>query len=100
MAVEDEIVHWWKTAEGVQRRTVLRIESTPPEIHNGFPRDGYIFIKIFSESGNATIKISPDEALRLSTQLLNLSRELLNKKRKLWNSYESIGETKRDYLQV
>ena len=100
MAVEDEIVHWYKDEKGVQKRTILRIESIPPEIHNGFPKDGSIFLKIFSDKGNAIIKISPDEALRLSTQLLNLSRELLNKKRKLWNSYEPIREIKSNHLQV
>ncbi len=103
MAIEDEIIHWWKDEKGMQRRTILRVESVPPEINNGFPRDGYIFIKIFSESGGATIRINPDEALRLSTQLLNISRELLNKKRKLWNSYEPIREIKVekvDHLQV
>ncbi len=101
MAIEDEIVHWWRSEEGEQKRTVLRIESKNPELVNGFPRDGVVFIKIFSDKGNATIRLSADEALRLSTQLLNISRELLNKKRKLWNSYEPIiPEKERNHLQV
>ena len=98
MAIEDEIIHWWKDGEGKQRRTILRIESYPPEINNGFPKDGYIFIKIFGEKGSATIRINPDEALRLSTQLLNVSRELLNKKRKLWNSFEPLKEARNDVI--
>ena len=102
MAIEDEIIHWWKDEKGMQRRTILRVESFPPEINNGFPKDGFIFIKISNEKGSSTIKITPDEALRLSTQLLNISRELLNKKRKLWNSYEPIKEIKSglNHLQV
>jgi hypothetical protein len=30
------------------------------------------------------MKLSPDEGLRLSNQILTIAKELLNKKRKMW----------------
>ena len=88
MGVEDEIVHWWKGEDGETHRNVLRIESEGPVLHNGFPRDGYITLRIMNGSGAQAIKLSPDEALRLSTQLLAIAKELLNKKRELWSESE------------
>ena len=92
MAIEEEIIHWWKDKEGNLKRTALRIESYPAELSSsGFPRDGFIFITILTQNNKLTIKLTPDEALRLSTQLLNVARELLNQKRKMWNSFEKIS---------
>lgn len=90
MAVEDEIIHWWNDEKGISHRTIFRIESSPPEIYNGFPRDGFVYLKLSNSTGYATIRLNPDEVLRISTQLLNVSRELLNQKRKMWNAYEPI----------
>lgn len=88
MAIEDEIVHWKKDEHGNQKAMFLRIDSAPPELYNGFPRDGCIFIKLSNGERINTMRLSVDEALRLSTQLLNIGRELLNNKRRMWNSFE------------
>lgn len=84
MPIEDEIIHWWKDEKGEQHRTILRIESEEPQNSNGFPRDGNITVRIMNTEGMAAIKLSPDEGLRLSSQVLAIAKELLNKKRKMW----------------
>jgi len=86
--IEDEIVHWWKDEKGEQHKTILRLESEPPSESNGFPRDGIILLRLINSTGNVAMRISPDEALRLSTQLLAVAKDLLNQKRKLWNEKE------------
>lgn len=86
--IEDEIVHWWKDEKGEQHKTILRLESEPPSENNGFPRDGIILVRLINSTGNVGMKINPDEALRLSTQLLAIAKTLLNEKRKLWNEKE------------
>ncbi len=84
--IEDEIVHWWKDEKGESHKNVLRIESDGPQMINGYPRDGIITIRHINSKGQLAIKLNPDEALRLSTQLLAVAKELLNKKRSLWNN--------------
>lgn len=84
---EDEIVHWWKDEKGESHRNVLRIESDPATEHNGYPRDGIITIRHINTKGHLAIKLNPDEALRLSTQLLAVAKELLNQKRSMWHSH-------------
>lgn len=84
--LEEEIVHWSKKEETLIRRS-LRIESYSPKMERGFPKDGYIFIKISKNEEKLSIRLSPEEALRVGTQLISISKELLNKKRKLYNSY-------------
>ncbi|MCX8197540.1 MAG: hypothetical protein N3G80_04490 [Candidatus Micrarchaeota archaeon] len=86
--VEDEIIHWWKDEKGEPHRNVLRIESEPAAQLNGFPRDGAITIRIMNSNSQQAMKLSPDEALRLSTQLLSVAKELLGQKRQLWNHYD------------
>ncbi|MEM4707365.1 MAG: hypothetical protein QXL47_02030 [Candidatus Anstonellales archaeon] len=86
--IEDEVVHWWKDEKGEQHKTILRLESEPPSENNGFPRDGIIIIRLINTTGNVAMKLNPDEALRLSTQLLAIAKTLLNEKRKLWNEKE------------
>ncbi|MEM3400241.1 MAG: hypothetical protein QXP42_05405 [Candidatus Micrarchaeia archaeon] len=88
MTVEDEIVHWWKDENNESHRNILRIESEKPQVVNGFPRDGVITIRIINGSGAQAMKLSPDEALRLSSELMAISKELLNAKRVLWNQHE------------
>jgi len=83
-SVEDELVHWYKDDKGETHKSSLRIESDPPELRDGFPRDGLITVRINNSVGQVGFRLSPDEALRLSTQLLAVSKELLNKKRLLW----------------
>jgi hypothetical protein len=34
--------------------------------------------------GQAAIKLNPDEALRMSSQLMSVAKEMLNQKRKMW----------------
>lgn len=82
--IEDEIVHWWKDDEGEQHRTILRMESEEPQIYSSFPRDGKVIVRLLNTVGSQAIKLSPEEALRVSTQLLTIAKELLNKKRNLW----------------
>ncbi|MEM4335818.1 MAG: hypothetical protein QXY61_02340 [Candidatus Anstonellales archaeon] len=86
--IEDEVVHWWKDEKGEQHKTILRLESEPASENNGFPRDGIIIIRLINTTGNVAMKLNPDEALRLSTQLLAIAKTLLNEKRKLWNEKE------------
>jgi hypothetical protein len=84
MPIEDELIHWWKDDKGGQHRTILRIESEGPQNTNGFPRDGVITIRVANTTGMAAMKLSPDEGLRLSNQVLTIAKELLNKKRRMW----------------
>lgn len=86
--IEDEVVHWWKDEKGEQHRTILRIESEPATQSNGFPRDGVVGIRIMNTVGTAAIKLSPAEALQLSTQLLSVAKEILNQRRKMWQEHE------------
>ena len=88
MPIEDEVIHWWKDDKGEQHRTILRLESEAPTTSNGFPRDGLITVRVMNTVGQAAIKLSPDEALRMSSQLMSLSKEMLNKKRKMWRERE------------
>jgi len=87
MVVEEEIIHWWKDEKGESHRNALRIESEPPQLNNGFPRDGLITLRLQNSASSQAIKLSPDEALRLSTQLLAVAKDLLQQKRALWNSH-------------
>ncbi|OIO21724.1 hypothetical protein COV61_01770 [Candidatus Micrarchaeota archaeon CG11_big_fil_rev_8_21_14_0_20_47_5] len=88
MAIEDEIIHWWKDEKGEQHRNAMRIERENAQEVNGFPRDGVIVFRIMNSASQQSIRLSPDEALRISTQLLAVAKELLNQKRKLWNEHE------------
>lgn len=88
MSVEDEIVHWWKDEKGENHRNCLRIESEEPQLANGFPRDGVITVRLVNTVSQQAIKLSPDEALRVSTQLLQVAKEMLNQKRALWCQHE------------
>ena len=88
MPVEDEIIHWWKDEKGEGHRNALRIESEQPQLQNGFPRDGVVTVRLMNSASQQAIKLSPDEALRLSTQLLQVAKELLNQKRAMWHEHE------------
>ncbi|MFH1286080.1 MAG: hypothetical protein ABIH99_05865 [Candidatus Micrarchaeota archaeon] len=88
MSVEEEIIHWWKDEKGESHRNCLRLESEDPQNLNGFPRDGIITVRIMNTATSQAIKLSPDEALRLSTQLLSVAKEMLNQKRILWRRVE------------
>lgn len=87
MAVEDEIIHWWKDEKGENHRNTLRIESEQPQEVNGFPRDGIVTVRLTNSVSQQAIKLSPDEALRMSTQLLQVAKEMLNRKRVLWQEH-------------
>ncbi len=86
--IEDEIIHWWKDEKGEQHRTILRIESEPVTQNNGFPRDGVVGIRVINTVSATAIKLSPQEALAVSTQLLSVAKDLMNQKRKLWQAHE------------
>ncbi|MEM3555421.1 MAG: hypothetical protein QXF56_01750 [Candidatus Micrarchaeia archaeon] len=88
MPIEEEIVHWWKDEKGESHRNALRVESEEPQLVNGFPRDGVITLRIMNSASAQAIKLSPDEALRLSTQLLSVAKEQLSHKRALWKRFE------------
>ncbi len=83
--IEDEVIHWWIDEKGEKHRTILRIEREDASEYNGFPRDGLITVRVANTTGHAAIKLSPDEALRVSTQLLAVAKDLLNQKREMWN---------------
>ena len=86
MPVEDEVIHWWKDDKGEQHRTILRLESEAPTSSNGFPRDGLVNVRVMNTVGQVAIKLNPNEALRISSQLMSISKEMLNKKRKMWRA--------------
>jgi hypothetical protein len=90
MVVEDEIIHWWRDENGELHKNALRIESEQPQRLNGFPRDGVITLRLINTVGQQAIKLSPDEALRVSTQLLSIAKEMLNQKRTLWAEQEEF----------
>ncbi len=87
--IEDEIIHWWKDDNGEPHRTILSLESEDPQVYNSFPKDGKVIVRLVNTVGSQAIKLSPDEALRVSTQLLSISKELLNKKRNLWKRVDA-----------
>ncbi len=82
--IEDELIHWWKDDAGEQHRTILRLESEGPQVINNFPRDGRIVVRLVNTVGSQAMKLSPEEALRVSTQMMSIAKELLNQKRDLW----------------
>lgn len=86
--IEDEIVHWWKDEKGEQHKTLFRVESEATKEVNGYPRDGVVLVRISNSTGYAAIKLSPAEALQISTQLLSVAKELMNQKREFWHKME------------
>ena len=88
MPIEEEIIHWWRDEAGELHRNALRLESEQPQRVNGFPRDGVVTLRLMNTVSQQAIKLNPDEALRLSTQLLQVAKELLNQKRALWAQHE------------
>ena len=86
--IEEEIIHWWKDEKGESHRNALRLESEPASEQNGFPRDGVITVRIMNTVSQQAIKLSPDEALRISTQLLSVAKDLMNQKRRMWNTHD------------
>lgn len=82
--IEDEIIHWWKDDTGEQHRTILRLESEEPQVLNNFPKDGKVIVRLLNNISSQAIKLSPEEALRISTQMMGIAKELLNQKRDLW----------------
>ena len=86
--IEEEVIHWWKDDKGESHRNALRLESEPPTEPNGFPRDGVVVVRIMNSASQQAIRLSPDEALRMSTQLLSIAKGLLNQKRIMWNHHE------------
>jgi hypothetical protein len=85
--IEEEIIHWWKDEKGESHRNALRLESEPASEYNGFPRDGVITLRIQNSVAQQAIKLSPDEALRISTQLLSIAKDLMQQKRSMWNHH-------------
>lgn len=83
--IEEELIHWFVDEKEKKHRSALRIESIPPTLNKGYPRDGIITLRIMNGIGAIGFKCSPDEALKLSTQLLTVAKEQLQKKRRLWN---------------
>jgi len=88
MTIEDEITHWWKDEKGAYQHHAIRLESEKPQRYNGFPRDGRVVVRLLGPSGSTAMKLSPDEALRLSTQLVAIAKDMLNQKRVLWAEQE------------
>lgn len=88
MSLEDELVHWYKTDDGANHRSTLRLESEEPTLNNGYPKDGLITVRILNGVGTVGFRLNPDEALRVGTMLLTLGKELVVKKRVLWQQHE------------
>ena len=83
--VEDEIIHWWNGDDDKKHKTLIRLEREDASEYNSFPRDGVVIVRIANSTGHAAIRLSPNEALRMSTQLLAIAKELLNQNREMWN---------------
>lgn len=88
MPIEEEIIHWWRDEAGELHRNALRLESEQPQRVNGFPRDGVVTLRLLNTVSQQAIRLSPEEALKVSTQLLSVAKELMNQKRLLWNEQE------------
>ena len=88
MAVEDELVHWYKDDGGASHKSALKLETAEPTESNGYPRDGTITVRIENTIGKVGFRLSPDESLRVAALLMQLSKELINKKRALWKGHE------------
>lgn len=88
--IEDEIIHWWRDEKGEPHRNALRVESERPQRINGFPRDGTVTVRLINTVSQQAIRLSPDEALKLSSQLMTIAKELMNDKRTLWNEQEEL----------
>ena len=88
MQVEDELVHFYKDDNGASQKSALKLETADPQTQNGYQRDGTITVRIENTAGKVGFRLSPDEALRVSTVLLQLSKELIQKKRALWRDGE------------
>lgn len=87
--IEEEIIHWWKDDnDGSNHKTVLRLESEIPTLNNSFPRDGKVVVRLVNTVSSQAIKLSPEEALKVSTLLMSISRELMDKKREMWKKIE------------
>ena len=86
--IEDELNHWYKKEDtGETARSGLRVESEAPAMNNGFPRDGLITLRIMNGAGALGFRLSPEEALKLSTLLLAVAKEMINQKRSLWQNF-------------
>ena len=88
--IEEELIHWYKKDNGESARSVLRLESDEPHEENGFPRDGLTTLRIMNGAGSLGFRLSPEEALKLSTLLLSIAKDLINKKRALWGKRQTI----------
>lgn len=86
--IEEELVHWFKDEKEQTHKSVLRLETEPPHLTNDFPRDGIITLRIMNGIGTIGFRLSPDEALRLGTQLLSMAKDQLSQKRLLWRQKE------------
>lgn len=89
--MEEEIIHWWRDEKGELHKNALRIESEAPVRLNGFPRDGIVTLRLVNSASQQAIKLSPEEALKVSTQLLSVAKEIMNQKRLLWNEQEEFA---------
>lgn len=88
MAIDDELTHWYKSDDGANHRSTLRLESEDPTLNSGYPKDGLVTMRIMNGAGTLGFKLNPDEALRVGTLLLTLGKELVVKKRTLWQQHE------------
>jgi len=89
--IEEEIIHWWRDENGELHRNALRLESETPQRVNGFPRDGVVTVRLMNTASQQAIRLSPEEALKVSTQLLSVAKEMMNQKRLLWNEQEELA---------
>ena len=86
--IDEEITHWYKDEKGELHRTCIRLESAPPQLVKGYPKDGLITIRLTNTVGAIGFKLNPAEALQLSMSLINLAREQMQSKRSLWQAFE------------
>ena len=86
--IDEDITHWYKDEKGELQRTCIRLESAPPQLVKGYPKDGLITIRLTNTVGAIGFKLNPAEALQLSMSLTNLAREQMQSKRSLWQAFE------------
>ena len=85
-------VHFWK-----DHRTYLEVDGSPPEIIKGFPKEGFVVVKIGEQSTvKSAFKLDVDEARALRDQLntflrihdMNFTKILNTKTREDYTRYK------------
>lgn len=84
MKIADQIPHFFKDAQGIQKRNLLQIEVDEPSMQGNFPKDGAVMIRLQDDQAQKAFKMTVQETLVLGEHLTAVAKDLLAKKRALW----------------